>query len=205
MMRLVWSKSFGSLGTAMKTSNPKVDELMALVGHALTTWGQVELGHCMLFQIAASGTVDNSALGKAYWAVMSFEGRQKMVDAALQEAFSSKPEYLLIWNNLNNRLVQKNRSRNKIAHGSVVEFSKADGSTEIYFFKYFYSKLQDHIVDGKFRNGLTAVDLAAIVKSFCELSSELDDFRQKYFAEQILPRETTQPDGSMALPQFHRP
>lgn len=189
----------------MKASEPTVDDFLKVVGTILTEWGQVEFAHAILFQIAACGVFANTALLGAYWSVTSFEGRQKMVDAALRDAFHDHEEYLATWNNLNNRLIAKNRVRNKIAHGSVIPFNRPDGVVEISLIPFFYSRMREHIDGNTLKKGMVISDLNAIAESFRAMSADLYNFQNRYFEEQILPRATTRPDGSKEVPLFHRP
>jgi hypothetical protein len=189
----------------MADSDHTADDYMALVGNVLTQWGQVEYAHATLFQTAASGVINNTALWRAYWSVVSFEGRQKMVDAALREAFGDHSEYLATWNNLNNRLIQKNQVRNKIAHGSVVRWGRGDGTVTPIFVPFFFAKMHENLDEnGRFANKLTVNEFNAIQMSFLELFRDLNALQRRYHSEQIETRQITQTDGSTILPRFHR-
>src|SRR5262249_43556713 len=75
----------------------------------------------------------------------AFDARQKMADAALREAFREHPDYLSKWNNINNRLTTKNRTRNKIAHGSVVRRAQRGGKQDATFVPFFHSRIVENI------------------------------------------------------------
>ncbi len=187
-------------------SIPSTKDFMTAVGTILTLWGRVESSHGIIFQGIASGVVSNGPLMAAYWAIVSFEGRQKMVDAALQEALARHPDYLAKWVNLNNRLIQKNRVRNKIAHGSVIRLAGSDGEQIPTFVPFFHSKIAENFgPKGKLKNNLSLTDLDVIANSILVLSGELQDFWQNYVDEQIFPKATELPDGSTALPMFDYP
>ena len=150
------------------------------------------------------GLAPTLPLTKAYWAVVSFEARQKMVDAAMRAAFQYKPRFLAEWDTLNNRLVAKNKVRNKIAHGSVVK--SIQGTTEkLAFVPYFYANMDtnfDH-GSGRFKTGMGVADLNAIAKSFGELNRDLREFQQKVFLDQLAQLTQVSPSEAQASQPPH--
>ena len=190
----------------MAKQPPSIDDFTKMVGEILTIWGQVEYAHCALFQVAAAGVHGNSAIYRAYWAITAFEAKQKMVDAALRDAFEKHAEYLAIWNNLNNRLIAKNRVRNKVAHGTVVPILDDKGIREVSFAPYFWPNMEKFVgMTNGAQNHMDINDLKQIAESLGELNSEIWKFRERYVQEQIMPRSLIAQDGVKELPSFHRP
>jgi len=58
-------------------------ECFAAIGEALTEWSYMELSLAKLFCAAASA-IDDEAAYRAFWTALSFEGKLKMTDAAMQ-------------------------------------------------------------------------------------------------------------------------
>lgn len=190
-----------------KSEDPNL--FMHAVGLALTTWGRVEVAHCAVFCRVASGTVSNEALERAYWAISSFDGRLKMVNAAISHAFSQHAEYLETWTDLHRALESKNKIRNKIAHGSVVPLSVPDadsGHLEVKFVPYFWSNLENLMTkNGNLDVGFSLKDIRDFSDAFSLVEARLWRLHDIYLKEQIAPRSTKRFDGSDELPQTHFP
>ncbi|MEQ8305802.1 MAG: hypothetical protein RIA09_04510 [Hoeflea sp.] len=187
-------------------STPSPDDFSRLIGSALTMWAQVEYAHCCIFQTVASGVLGNGALMKAYWAVISFEARQKMVDAAVRETVSGHDEYLRIWTNLNNRLIRKNKIRNKLAHGTIVPTFESGQLVDVYFAPYFFPNIGKYILETALNDErLSDHDITSVIESFSALNQDLLSFFERYDREQILSRSQVMPDGTREAPRFHRP
>ena len=107
-----------------KRSPATEDEIYAAIGRALTTWGHVEATLGQVFSVAMNPrNVDLAE--RAYWAVISFEGRLKMTRTVLEERghLAPFPE----WDKIEPDLVANNKIRNKIAHGAVVNGARWKG------------------------------------------------------------------------------
>jgi len=92
--------------------------LMAAVGTALHAWSQVETGMAQLFW-SVSGI---SGLGKSdaiFDAVISFETRLAILDAAIEHEEEMSEEEKRIWSRLSARLRKLYKKRHEVAHFSL--------------------------------------------------------------------------------------
>lgn len=160
------------------TSQEETD-LNVAFGRALSTWAYVEWLHCELFRIIAGGHAGNTPLAKAYWAIVSFDGKHKMVNAALTEALSKHPTYLNRWKGLNNRLHTLSKARNRLAHAQMVRYKNEKGEEAIAMVTAVYST---PISEG---NRMSLARVTEIERSFDKLGTDLLAFQEVFVVEQL--------------------
>lgn len=160
------------------TSKEETDLYVAF-GRALSTWAYVEWLHCELFRIIAGGHAGNSPLAKAYWAIVSFDGKHRMVNAALTEALSKHPTYLNSWKGLNNRLHALSKARNRLAHAQMVGYPNEKGVEAVAMVTAVYST---PIGEG---NRMSLARVTEIERSFDKLGTDLLAFQETFVVEQL--------------------
>lgn len=173
-------------------------DLYTAVGIALSRWNRVEWSLCNLFSTCISADF-SGASSRAYWAVLSFDAKLKMVDAAMRARCSSLPRFLSQWNKINNRLSTQNRVRNKIAHGTVMHFSweaSDDGfeDEDVCLAPYFYalrSSVRPPVrrsADIRPIDRMYAADIMRCEKAFCVTHTRIDNLQDAFFASERLPK-----------------
>jgi hypothetical protein len=110
-------------------------ECFAAIGEALTEWSYMELSLAKLFCAAASA-IDDEAAYRAFWTALSFEGKLKMTDAAMQVVGDDSIREQ--WSELLDSLRSKAKKRNEIAHGTVMTFH-GEHSTKTRHVPYLWS------------------------------------------------------------------
>jgi hypothetical protein len=160
------------------TSKEETDLYVAF-GRALSTWAYVEWLHCELFRIIAGGHAANSPLAKAYWAIVSFDGKHRMVNAALTEALSKHPTYLNRWKGLNNRLHALSKARNRLAHAQMVGYPDKKGDEAVAMVTAVYSTPIDE------GNRMSLTRVTEIERSFDKLGTDLLAFQETFVVEQL--------------------
>jgi hypothetical protein len=128
---------------APKLSNDEL-EIYSAIGLAHTRWAELEDMVCHIFCEAVNPR-DWTVADSTFWEVNSFELRQDMTDAAVQkrlanparELKASAAALLAEWKKANQRTRERNASRNKLAHGSVVSI---DG--KLVYVPYYYGALR---------------------------------------------------------------
>ncbi|MEI9418091.1 hypothetical protein [Mesorhizobium sp. Cs1321R2N1] len=159
--------------------NPEPEERFnAAVGRAVMTWGYVEWLHSELFQQVATGQAGNQPLVRAYWAIVSFEGKHKMVDAAMREALSKHPGFLARWINISNRLQRKSRVRNKLAHGTLVSPPRHKSGDQLALVAAVYSKTEWPPEDE-----LLLAEVLDTEASFTKLGNDMLELQRDHFVE----------------------
>jgi len=161
-------------------------DVYAAVGRALTEWNHVEAALCRFYcQCLAPGPGIYPASG--FWAVVSFEAKLKMTDAIARACLDGHPRLLETWNALNNRLIGKNKNRNRVAHGSVwrttwVNKDTGVEMTDVYLVPYFFQDddtvppsqlFEDFDNDPRERARLGIKELSDITDSFRAASGRL--------------------------------
>lgn len=118
------------------------------IGRALTAWGRVEDALCHVFCHAISK--DRwTYTEKAYWAVASFDARLKMTDRLVKSRREGKKAALAKWGSVYDDVFAHNLIRNKIAHGSVLQFPYSNRKhpkqeIDVFFAPYFWSRSREH-------------------------------------------------------------
>ncbi len=106
-------------------------EFFAALGEAISSWYWVEL---RLFYMISRllGFKDIKAAGAAFSAVINFNARLSMVDAAFQTKTQDEGLHA-DWNRLQKRLKKHARKRNNVAHLTVITFPQiADPDEMVY-------------------------------------------------------------------------
>lgn len=144
MIRLVVASSARVGFMAADIKKVKAD-YNAAIGDALGRWAGVEWEVCRLFCKCVNAESTGPAMS-GYWAVASFDARLKMTDAAVRTLLIVEPKAINDeWNAINNHLVRKNRTRNKLAHGSFV-MTGGTPEDEFFFVPYYWASLGKVVV-----------------------------------------------------------
>lgn len=106
------------------------------IGHALAWWNHVETALGDVF-CAIFGSINNTAARGAYLAVINFNARLQMVEAAAQ-AIRLESSLLEQWRVLKNKTDKKSAIRNKITHFSRMAVKGKDGEMVIYMLPNFW-------------------------------------------------------------------
>lgn len=93
--------------------------LMSALGGTLHAWSQVENGMGILFS-AVSGIPNVLKSGAIFDAVVSFDGRLAVLDAAIEHDDTMLAEDKALWPHLSARLRKLYRKRHEVAHFSVI-------------------------------------------------------------------------------------
>jgi hypothetical protein len=138
----------------MIVSDPKEvikqqDQLYGPVGKALTLWASVESALCAAYCICVNPLNAYPAV-YAFWAIVSFEGKLAATHAAVEAACVTFPNLATEWNAIRNRLIEKNRKRNRIAHGSVVNMGWIKPSTGEQVWDAFLAPYYHHQKERRF-------------------------------------------------------
>lgn len=181
-------------------------EAHSAVGKALSRWNRVEWGLSNLFSTCIRARLDPHA-SAAFWAVLAFEAKHKMVDATLREIFVDNSPHLPEWNKISNRLVAQNRSRNKIAHGSVLSFHWTDTAGKLQedaaLAPYFYSmksikelvRLQGvPLTDVRPLDRMSYQDIMRCEKAFCVTEQRLANLKERFWRLERRPKHQEQED-----------
>ena len=166
------------------------------LGRALSTWGGVEAALADIYGDAVN--YDNPVPAKvAFWAIIAFDGKRQMADAAISTTIGQDTELLTKWQELCERLKSKSGSRNKLAHGTVVTMTwKKNSRTKRETFlapKYNEHNVRKEIVikvddsskpkfrDPRPKNRLSIKQIIQFRKDYTQLRKDLwayaDEFR----------------------------
>ncbi len=137
--------------------------------------------------ISCRGHAGNSPLAKAYWAIASFDGKHRMVNAALTEALSKHPEYLRRWKGLNNRLQSLSKARNRLAYAKMVRYGNKVTENPVAMVTPVYSTPVD---DAKY---ISLRRLIENMRSFDMLGTDLLSFQETFFVEQLIKSNQPMP------------
>ncbi|WP_157017330.1 hypothetical protein [Mesorhizobium xinjiangense] len=173
------------------TSKEETDLYVAF-GRALSTWAYVEWLHCELFRLIAGAHAGNSPLEKAYWAIVSFDGKHRMVNAALTEALSKHSTYLTRWKGLNNRLHAQSKVRNRLAHAQMVGYPNEKGERAVAMVTAVYSTPNGE------ENRMSLARVTEIERSFDKLGTDLLAFQETFVVEQLM-------NAGKPMPRFKYP
>lgn len=101
------------------------------IGYAIQQWGSVEDSLCHTYAICVGGADwrNFGPASAAYWATHSFHNRLAVTDAAVQQVIA-RPCILKTWGTMRERLRQRNKKRNQLAHFAVMHNYKPDGTDE---------------------------------------------------------------------------
>ncbi|HWM31010.1 MAG TPA: hypothetical protein VNO69_04845 [Methyloceanibacter sp.] len=111
--------------------------IYAAVGYAQTKWADLEYTLCRVFREAVSpfahepsGAISaDSPAEDAFWAIISFEGKLKMTNAAVERRLNSPSNHALLaeWAKASKRVRVKAAKRNQLAHGATFKENTAGG------------------------------------------------------------------------------
>lgn len=167
----------------------RAPELYEAVGRALTTWSWLEHKLAEVFCNSIGRSLYNTPVESAFWAVVSFDGKREMTDAVVRESFRHVSAIATEWNALNNRLIMKNRQRNKLAHGTVISLGQAQvGRTihkaDCYFAPYHWpnslavptlEQLSDPKFETRPRDRMYVRDIREMEEGFKKTTQRLHD------------------------------
>ncbi len=129
--------------------NPDVDAIYLAVGRAMSSWARLETYLCLCFSVCISP--DKPLIGyKAFWAVLSFQGKLKLASAAIEQNVKDKPELYREWRRIREALKKKAANRNKLAHGCVMTLGVQTATgikQEAYLFPYLGHNAGQAIAD----------------------------------------------------------
>lgn len=163
------------------------------VGRALTLWSFIEEALCVLFAraIYPNRKTPIATAVQAYWAVLSFDAKLNMVDTAVRSRLLDDSKLMKSWNTLKNRLGEKSKKRNELAHGTVIGFKKA--TERVYFCPSFHKDLYSKVrylgehLSPTFnpipQKKLTLKDVTQRRKAFGSLNGRLEKFLSEFSDE----------------------
>lgn len=103
----------------MNSTQPEVDEIAKAVGFAISKWGEIEGNLCSLYAAALRIPVYASAR-EAFYSIISFQAKIKVVDACFKMEFAAEPDLISDWSTFKKDAVKVSKKRNELAHGSVM-------------------------------------------------------------------------------------
>jgi hypothetical protein len=115
-----------------KTTLDLENEIYQLIGRALTEWSKVEETLSGLFALATIQRVDDKIgpAACAFWAVLSFDAKLRMTDAALTFRLSDHEALVTEWHSLKKSLSKKAKKRAELAHGTVARWTFTNPKTK---------------------------------------------------------------------------
>lgn len=173
---------------ATKTPNVEATELYAALGRALNRWGGIEHSMCSLF-CRCINEENSWPTVRAFWAVVSFEGKLAMVSEVVRGRFQHKPELVKRWEVLAADLKSRVSLRNKLAHGTVIRMANyrrgvcpPDLFLSPYHWKNHYQKPLTYAQsrnprhDSRPKDRLYRKNIDAIAKQFAEADKAIQQF-----------------------------
>lgn len=167
----------------IKNWPPEQVEFYATLGAAIGQWVHVERALFFVFTSALT-EVATSKYAPAFFAVINFNAKLKMVDATIAAEFYGENEILAKWANLLNRLGKRARIRNALAHNQV-HYVKKDGKTVFSLVTPYYDPNPTYAGN---QSSLSLADIKAAAAKFRECEIELDDFANVLRGEKPLGR-----------------
>lgn len=151
-------------------------DIHAAVGNAISTWAEVEMNLGIVAALCLNP--ENIEVGlRAYYSHLVFEGKLALTDAVVSYRLSEHNSESSEWNSIANRLREKNKNRNKIAHGqiintaTIIDGSQIDDLEFAPFFASSFFKSKGH------SKGLRVKELNEIASGFTKISYRLSEFR----------------------------
>lgn len=166
----------------------KPEVFYAAIGRALTVWSGLENDLCTLF-CRCVGTAISFPANHAFWAVVSFDAKLKMTDAAMTSLFPEGHPIFGKWVKLKDHLHKKNRKRNEIAHGTLVSMPHRDKRTrktknDLFFAPYFWGTIGKNSLsahDPRPGDRMYVDDIRSATQKFSALQDRLKDLAQEVF------------------------
>ena len=100
----------------------ELGSVLASIGAATSTWQMVEFGLYQIYEYLLAPSQKRVAAA-IFYAVVAFQGRLNMVDAAMAERFPDNP-LLEGWQKLSKKISRRSQKRNTMAH-NVLYFEPA--------------------------------------------------------------------------------
>ena len=108
------------------------------IGEALSEFSSLEHALCNCFCVSMGTGLNNIPAYRAFWAIAAFEGKLKMTTTAVREIIKPSAEVCARWDKLTKQVRGKNKTRNEIAHGTLVSYTD-DKCSAVRLMKYYYS------------------------------------------------------------------
>ena len=193
-MRRNASSSLGAsnLSLAIMRYNPDQIAFYATLGHAITTWAEVERGLYFVY-LAAIGNPMSMTAGAAFFSIINFNAKLAMVDNVMGVRYYHYPDVLERWTTIKNSLNRRSKKRNLLAHWQLLIFSQNGKMTHKLVPQIFDPNT---VRDGKDRPELTVEDIEAIDMKFRECAYDLDRLTKSLQEE---------PRPEFAGPEDHKP
>jgi hypothetical protein len=116
------------------------DDYYIAIGKALSEFSNLEHSLCRVFCASMGRGLANIPAYHAFWAIASFEGKQKMTSVAAHHATYRHTTLSAEWDKLAGQVKKKGKIRNKIAHGTLVGLHGTEPPTS-FLIPYFWSGL----------------------------------------------------------------
>jgi len=183
------------------------EQMFALVGMAITTWGYVEERLSEIFVVCAAPIVVTSAgapqiiYGQPQHIFFSMDnlwGRLSLIDAALNEktswAVDTGQAIRDKWKRLKEKTRKKSNKRNKLAHWNMhTEFMPESQKLQSRLVPTFGShSYYSAIFSNDCSSSIKKADLNQYIESFRKLANELDDFKMEILKNEELLEESLQ-------------
>ena len=158
------------------------------VGHAVTSWQDVELWLEQVFRVVVAGAHDSRAAGAAFYAVVNFRTKLEMTSAAIE--FGLDDDWQEKWGTLERSLKGASEQRNWIVHyrlfqemdDEAIEAAIASGRPlpgEWYVMRsHIFRRMRDRR-RGREPNQVTLKDLEDAARTFRETSEALRTFYEE--------------------------
>jgi hypothetical protein len=157
---------------------PTPDQYYSSLGRALARWGEVESKLGSLYCTC----VDNvfPAL-YGYWGVVSAEAKIALVNATVSALLTRYPKLQPQWPPLYNRVAKKSKTRNRLAHGTVMFEPRLDkGYANVFFAPFGHKALALNTwnadADIMPTDRMYLSDIQRIIKSLVELGEDVSRF-----------------------------
>ena len=171
-------------------------EFYEAVGRALSKWSILEEHLCSVFITALQESSEDIAgpIAAAYWAVISFDARLKMVHAAVETRCFHFPELVREWARVRDAMSHNAQRRAELAHGTLLnawyyDRKAKDHKSELCFVPSFFkqttsmSQMQRSAsaADARPAKRLSLFDINERIERFRELSAMLERFHARLY------------------------
>jgi hypothetical protein len=162
-------------------------DYFAAIGHALTTWSIVEQHAYQIFGFVLENP---KAAYHAYWAIHSFEERLLMTHRAFKGRFHENTDLIGNWNALRKRMIEQNRTRNDIAHGTVLGMIEADHAPTFKLIPFMWASFGDPKKQPH-DNGMTLKEIKDATEAFKALWIDMGKFLSETLSKIDQPKNRT--------------
>jgi hypothetical protein len=95
--------------------------IIGAIGDATTSWSMLENNLATIFSYMAFEVFHSDIAGLVFYSPNSFDARFRLVDDLMMYRFAeAQPEIHKLWTKIKGKIQSKQRTRNAIAHGSLV-------------------------------------------------------------------------------------